>query len=260
MSRSERRFDQDVQLEFCALCGRKVAAAKRVLGTAQGFYGQYVCPEHADWAVNPSFIDYGGVGNSAPLPEPLEPHSGQDWIADALGAVTYSSFYAGAVLGQSPATTTTITTQTRAIPFVLPRRLSSYTVTNVAVSVPTIPLGTGPLEVAIYVQTGDLDTPGVLVADLGDVTSSAGAVWNLPANLFLAGDAVYFLLYRFNGSAAAAAFSPAASSGLTMAPLMARPITGTFAVQTDWPDDANGIPWLQMTGTSFPAFVLTVGS
>lgn len=80
---SNRKFPDDIQLEFCDLCGNRVPAAHRTLGVVKGFYGRWLCPDCAKWGQNPAYQDYGDDGTIVPGPEVTEPHSGVDWISEA---------------------------------------------------------------------------------------------------------------------------------------------------------------------------------
>lgn len=82
MSRAERNWKVDDQLEFCDVCGRRIMAQSRILGTAQGLAGRWVCDWHAELSQNPSYMDYGGAGNQMPDRQPDAPHSGVNWIQD----------------------------------------------------------------------------------------------------------------------------------------------------------------------------------
>ena len=78
-----RQWPASVQQEYCDLCGRKVPAADRVQADSQGLKGRWLCDRCASLGLEPSYLDYGGAGNQAPLPEGPEPHSGDDWITEA---------------------------------------------------------------------------------------------------------------------------------------------------------------------------------
>ena len=65
------------QVEFCDLCGAMVAAEDRILATAEGLAGFWVCKEHADLALNPSFNDEPGYID--PPKQNEFPHSGENW-------------------------------------------------------------------------------------------------------------------------------------------------------------------------------------
>lgn len=55
-----------------------IGAADRTLGTAEGLRGFWFCPECAELATNPSFLDLGGTGNVPQQMVETEPHSGVD--------------------------------------------------------------------------------------------------------------------------------------------------------------------------------------
>lgn len=77
------RDKSKVQVEFCALCGRLEAAEDLIEATAQGLRGHFVCRHHVGLALNPSFSDIRGEGESSlPEREELLPHSGADWAIE----------------------------------------------------------------------------------------------------------------------------------------------------------------------------------
>lgn len=256
-----RHWPGDVQLEYCEFCGVRLPAAKRIQATTQEYAGRWSCPKCAPLVLNPSYLDYGGPGNMAPTPGETEPHSGVDWITQIQGTTTYASFYAGTENpDQSPdLTNVALSSQAKAIPFTLPRRLDGNTVATVSLPITTISSGTGPLEAAIYKQTGNLTTPGVLVADLGSATTAAGATAAFSPNLYLIGDGIYFLIFRFNGAGTCSGFSASLSDDLLDgATMLLNTASGTFALGSDWPMSCGRVPWARATATSFAGFRVTL--
>ena len=75
-STPSHRNTKTPQVEICDFCGALVGAADRVLATAEGAAGMWVCKEHEVYATTPSYNDLGGAGTLIGPQSPLLPHSG----------------------------------------------------------------------------------------------------------------------------------------------------------------------------------------
>jgi len=239
-----RHWPGDVQLEYCEICGVRLPAAERIQATTQDLAGRWVCPKCAPHVLNPSYLDFGGPGNLAPEPGEVEPHSGEDWVTSIQGENVYSTFYVGtADPAASPNTTSGIlATNVFGFPFTLPRRLVGNNVSRVGVSILSVLAAPCVVELAIYQQTKYPDNPGALVADLGAATAQDGQTLFVEPNLFLPGDAIYFLMYRSNGIATTPGFTATYSNNLIGNGYLA---FGQAMADTAW---VYGAPWPQKSG------------
>lgn len=265
LPQQNRHWPASVQQEYCDLCGRKIPAAERVQGDSQGLYQRWLCPECAPLGLNPSYIDYGGPGNQAPLPEAPEPHSGDDWETNTQGEIVYSEFYAGTEDPQAAPTNGgagVSNVRVVGIPFTLPRQIIGNTATTLTLFVRSIGVAPCVIEAALYQQTSNLVTPGTFVSDLGSATTMAGADATFSMNIDLSGDTIYFLVYRSNGICSTPGF--AASYGNDILGdgmiLLRKPWSNTeFAYGLPWPATCGTIPWTR-TGSpvELPAFRITL--
>lgn len=259
-----RHWPGDVQLEYCEICGVRLPAAERIQATTQDLAGRWVCPKCAPHVLNPSYLDFGGPGNLAPEPGEVEPHSGEDWVTEIQGTEIYQWFYAGVEDPQAtPDTTSWVsTTSVFAVPFTLPRRLIGNVATTISLDISTVVAAPAVIEAAIYKQTRELTTPGVLVADLGGVTCVDGQTATFTPDLFLPGDAVYFLLYRCNGTAGSPGFSPSYSNNLLGEDILffyAALAGSPFEHGLPWPRNCGKVPWTGIGAPlRLPAWKLTL--
>lgn len=83
--RPSHRNTETPQAEFCELCGALVGAADRILATAEGLNGRYICGRHGTLGTEPSYNDLGGTLAVNPRPAEIEPHSGQNWAVEEEG-------------------------------------------------------------------------------------------------------------------------------------------------------------------------------
>lgn len=261
-----RTWPGDVQLEYCEICGVRLPAAKRIQATTQELAGRWVCPKCAPLVLNPSYLDYGGPGNLAPTPGEIEPHSGVDWITEIQGESRYSWFYAGTSDPQGTPDTTSGVSDTNvfAIPFVLPRRLVGNVIQTVGIDITTVVTAPCVIELALYKQTKLLANPGVLVADLGSMTAQDGQTGSVAPDLFLVGDAIYFLMYRSNGIATSPGFSATYSNDLLGDGInvFGKIMAGTeWVYGNPWPLTAGRVPWQKFGAPGkLPAFKITLES